>query len=292
MKNKRRIGFPVLVFAGICLTAAFMGCDNAAKLAANKAEGAESRHSVSSDPAAVETLPIDGLKTAYARIHARAEAENVPFAVTFEDFCGIYQSAPCPVPEYENLWANTLNPVTPLSDSGRYYYNTGLSCPPQADYSRYRLTSALQTGDVVYDDMGFFGLMGHIAIVEGVYRHSGRVFVRVIEAVADGVVRGILDATRVEERGTSVFRVSSATSRQRNAAVEFCQSQVIDPPKGWVFNLFGDRKKTSSNATGWYCSELVWAAYYNQGIDLDSNGGDCVYPHDIRDSSLLSYVNF
>lgn len=254
------------------------GCDNAAKLAANKAEGAEFRHSVSSGPATAETLPIDGLKAAYARIHARAEAENVPFAVTFEDFCGIYQSAPCPVPKYENLWANTLNPVTPLSDSGRYYYNTGFSCPLQADYSRYRLAAALQIGDVVYDDMGFFGFMGHIAIVEGVYRHNGRVFVRVIEAVADGVVRGILDATRVEERGTSVFRVSSATAYQRNAAVEFCRSQVINPPKGWWFDTDGNEKDLSPDESTWYCSELVWAAYYWQGIDLDSNGGNYVVP--------------
>lgn len=38
------------------------------------------------------------------------------------------------------------------------------------------------------------------------------------------------------------------------------------------------------------CSELVWAAYYEAGIDLDSDGGIGVYPNDIFESEYLEVV--
>jgi len=35
---------------------------------------------------------------------------------------------------------------------------------------------------------------------------------------------------------------------------------------------FNRPKDPSPDAEAWYCSELVWAAYYNQGIDIDRSG--------------------
>jgi hypothetical protein len=40
----------------------------------------------------------------------------------------------------------------------------------------------------------------------------------------------------------------------------------------------------------WYCTEIIWAAYYNQGIDIDSNGGSIVLPIDIHMSPLFDQV--
>lgn len=47
------------------------------------------------------------------------------------------------------------------------------------------------------------------------------------------------------------------------------------------------KKNTSYYEKDWYCSELVWAAYYNQGIDIEKTGINepGVTPRDIRDSS-------
>lgn len=39
-----------------------------------------------------------------------------------------------------------------------------------------------------------------------------------------------------------------------------------------------------------YCSELVWRAYLDQGIGLDSNGGDRVRPGEVIDSPWLVEV--
>jgi len=40
----------------------------------------------------------------------------------------------------------------------------------------------------------------------------------------------------------------------------------------------------------WYCTELIWAAYYNQGIDIDSNEGSIVMPFDIHTSPNLDKI--
>lgn len=38
------------------------------------------------------------------------------------------------------------------------------------------------------------------------------------------------------------------------------------------------------------CSEIVWAAYYESGIDIDGDGGIGVYPNDIYESEYLEVV--
>ena len=40
----------------------------------------------------------------------------------------------------------------------------------------------------------------------------------------------------------------------------------------------------------WYCTELIWASYYNQGIDIDSNEGSIVMPFDIHTSPYLDKI--
>jgi uncharacterized protein YycO len=68
--------------------------------------------------------------------------------------------------------------------------------------------------------------------------------------------------------------VKTASESQRLGAVSFAVSQLgksyqdLDWHKPWT-----NRTKDSDiNSSAWYCSELVWAAYYNVGIDIDRNG--------------------
>jgi len=41
----------------------------------------------------------------------------------------------------------------------------------------------------------------------------------------------------------------------------------------------------------WYCTELIWAAFYNQGIDIDYNGGDFIIPIDIHLSPIFDKID-
>ena len=66
-------------------------------------------------------------------------------------------------------------------------------------------------------------------------------------------------------------KVITSNETQRNNAINFAEGQIGKP-----FNP-PEFKDPSFNSEGWYCSELVWAAYLNQGIDIDRNGWN--FPH-------------
>ena len=69
--------------------------------------------------------------------------------------------------------------------------------------------------------------------------------------------------------GAAIYRVDASDSVKQRA-VDFCLTQL-----GKQFDIFlafwpGSKNK---NSNLWYCSELVWAAYIHQGIDLDHRPG-------------------
>jgi len=66
-------------------------------------------------------------------------------------------------------------------------------------------------------------------------------------------------------------KVITSNETQRINAINFAEGQIGKP-----YNV-RHLKHTNFNSTAWYCSELVWAAYLNQGIDIDRNGWN--FPH-------------
>ncbi len=81
------------------------------------------------------------------------------------------------------------------------------------------------------------------------------------------------------ERAVAI-RVKGLTSAQRQAAVDWMKSFAGDGTHpenypydwGWTSKQINS-KNPVSGVTGWYCSELAWAAYkYLYGIDLDPDG--------------------
>ncbi len=69
-------------------------------------------------------------------------------------------------------------------------------------------------------------------------------------------------------------RVIGANASQRQAAVAFAVSQLGTPYQHLNFlrPMLNRSKDPARDATAWYCTELVWAAYWHQGIDLDLRG--------------------
>lgn len=195
--------------------------------------------------------------------------------------------------EYTVVYSNEvqLYSSSSSSSSGKeaWYYNTGTSLPKVPDYTRYGLTRIVGKGDIVYEEKGGYGLTGHVAMVEGIFYDSNKkkYYIRLVEAIDKGVVRSVLDADRIDDRGGKIYRVS-ATATQKNAAVDFCISQL---GKKYVLDF---SKDTSAKEKDWYCSELVWAAYKNQGIDIEDTGitEPGVTPRDIIRSNKTSIVRF
>lgn len=60
--------------------------------------------------------------------------------------------------------------------------------------------------------------------------------------------------------------VKSANESQRYNAIEFAESQ-LGKPYGFSYP-----KSSCANREEWCCTDLIWAAYINQGIDIDING--------------------
>lgn len=162
------------------------------------------------------------------------------------------------------------------------WYNTGTSLPHAVDYSNFDLIKFVRRGDIVYEDSGFFGLTGHIALVEGVYYDDNyeQWYIRLIEAVSDGVTRGLLTPTRFNEKEVEIYRLLDANDEIIDGAIDFMISQL-----GKKYEI-AVHKNNSPDNEDWYCSELVWAAFYHQGIYLDEDDNDqfgsIVFPREIK----------
>lgn len=95
---------------------------------------------------------------------------------------------------------------------------------------------------------------------------------------ANGVVR-YRDFTQFSHwcRNYVFLRVKTANESQRLAAAEWAKSKIgtayqvfFDFP--WFGLKIADTNRKFPTADILYCAELIWAAYYNQGIDIDQNG--------------------
>lgn len=252
------------------------------------------------------------LELSYQNIIEYADENGIPLEMDFEAFVEEYlNSGYESISAYEEAYyelfstnesSNNIDDDVDAdgqdsssSGSDKWYYNTGLSLPRTANYNKYNLLSVVEKGDIIFESKGGFGITGHIAIVEGKYYSAARkqFYIRVIEAVKpDGlpngaVCRGVLDDERVDDKGVSVLRVSIASNTKINTAIEFCKSQL-----GKEYDLDIPNKDTEANQPDWYCSELVWAAYYRQGIDIETTNTvnqPGITPLDIQACDKLTY---
>jgi hypothetical protein len=237
------------------------------------------------------------VEKAYQNVINYAYANAIPLDLSLDTFLEeLKASNITDITEYENTYYKILTTrqtaILPNSSGGsKWYYNISTTLPRSANYSKYKLLDSVKKGDIIYESKGGFGITGHTAIVEGKYYSSTyqQYYIRVVEAITDGVVRSVLDDTRVDEKDTVVLRVKGATDSIIANAVNFCVGQL---GKGYMIDF---QKDTSPNELDWYCSELNWAGYYNQGIDIETTGfynEPGITPRDINNSSKVSNVVF
>lgn len=188
---------------------------------------------------------------------------------------------------------NSFNVVLMSSDKGKdveWQYNIGTTLPQRANYDTCNLLSVVQIGDIIYEDKGFWGITGHVAVVEGVFYspEQSQYYVRVIEAIGDGVSRSVIDCDRFNVREGEVYRVRGTTLQNLTDVVQFTISQL---GKSYFLDL---QKDCNPNENDWYCSELAWCAYKRVGFDIEYEkrilgipfrGEPGVTPHDIRNDN-------
>jgi len=120
----------------------------------------------------------------------------------------------------------------------------------------------------------------------GIYVGDGEV----VEAAESGVHKSSLSSWvgRGDQVGVEILRVD-VSDGIRAEAVKFAEAQL-----GESYDWDWMSKKYENSESEWYCSEIVWAAYKNQGIDLDANtlgfGMGGVAPQEIYDSDYTHVI--
>ncbi len=166
------------------------------------------------------------------------------------------------------------------------------------DYSsNMNLINYLKKGDIVFEEFWSSGdnsVLGHSALVVDVYYDTtfNQEYVLLIESVDSdgdhGVILSALTPERFDTVSSKVVRVVDATQTQIDNAISFALAQY---GKKYDLNTLA-YPSVSTDSENWYCSELIYAAYYNQGIDLKSNEhlSRIIAPNEFLNSDLTKYV--
>lgn len=89
----------------------------------------------------------------------------------------------------------------------------------------------------------------------------------------------------------AVLRPENVTKEQQEAVCEFGISQLKGKSYNILSGIFGKKAPDINNENiGFYCTNLIWYAWNNFGIDLDSDGGKIVTAYDLLFSDKLEVV--
>jgi len=90
-----------------------------------------------------------------------------------------------------------------------------------------------------------------------------------------------------------ILRPNGITQAQKDSAVNFVKNQIGKPYELW--SLFRFTKQVNPEPDnlgyGYYCTELVWAAYFQAGLDLEIAQIGLVNPMEIYMSRKLDIIH-
>ena len=169
------------------------------------------------------------------------------------------------------------------------------------NYGDSNLLKYVKPGDIVYEQnagVDIVDYVGHSALVVDVVQATPTQpgYILLIESMPNvanpytgesrnlGVCYALMTPTRFTEKYVTIMRVNDATNEQIQGAINFAKSKIAG---NWTFKIYKD---IDGNAKNWYCSELIWAAYYHQDILLEPNDGTIVRPAEIYESNAVSTI--
>ena len=89
----------------------------------------------------------------------------------------------------------------------------------------------------------------------------------------------------------AVLRVKDITTEKQEEMIDYSLENLRGIKYNLFSGMFGDKAPDIKNKNfGLYCTNLIWYAWNNFGIDLDSDGGRIVSAYDILHSDKLEIV--
>lgn len=142
----------------------------------------------------------------------------------------------------------------------------------------------LQNGDIIITlSIHSFGWRhGHAAIVTDAYNGTTVQAVMMGEQSAFGNISEWKQFPLV-----AVLRVKDLDAATRQKVAEYAQNNLVGLEYSLFTGMFGIEEEVLTQTQ---CAHLVWYAYNQFGIDLDSTDGDTVTPKDILKSDKLEIV--
>lgn len=209
--------------------------------------------------------------------------------VSFDTFCKLYYENDIDISLYASLWNDinhedydiinfdaltskinrSLEVEKYILDSHTYDV-TPTSVFKRQPIMKFDYYSLLYPGDIVFETNTTLTL-GHMAVITNLSKQSAEygTYCETIESVkGPGVVYGFLDDERIARFGVKILRVYQS-GRFWDNAYNFLIDQV---GKGYSLEYWHGHTDGETTQK-WYCSELVWAAYYNAGIDIVTMNG-------------------
>ena len=74
----------------------------------------------------------------------------------------------------------------------------------------------------------------------------------------------------------------------RDDVADFVKDELMGVNYAFTVGIFSDKNPSKLKKT--QCAHLIWYAYKQFGIDLDSNGGKIVKPQDMANSPYVEVV--
>ncbi len=87
-----------------------------------------------------------------------------------------------------------------------------------------------------------------------------------------------------------ILRPKYAAQETVDRAVTFAREKLLGVPYQLLTGLLQKNKALNDQVNGTQCAHLVWQAYYQAGVSLDSDGSWLVTPHDLAASDELEIV--
>ncbi|HIE43654.1 MAG TPA: hypothetical protein EYP78_02515, partial [Candidatus Omnitrophica bacterium] len=123
----------------------------------------------------------------------------------------------------------------------------------------------------------------------GIYVGHGKVVEALFPKVVYSNITEWDPPATLRKNAVEILSISSANEGIRRNVADFAKRQV-----GKRYDLKWVQKKSDPNSLSWYCSELAWAAYINQGSEYDieeTSDNFVVMPKEIHDSPKTRRIN-